>query len=138
MLHRQRLGGDPLLPPHFQRRGAAIGLPLIISGSSLETVGYVIAWGYLRYAPHQAFVPVLYVYMISKDNNCTTIRENNIHCARALLFFDCVSSPFLLLRLSSFWKTFPAIIQKWLSNNHYLKIKQMQVTLKAKKVNQDR
>jgi multidrug efflux pump subunit AcrB/outer membrane protein TolC len=137
-------------PIFLTAMAAAIGvLPLIISGSSLwGPLATVIAFGVIcDMLLTRLFVPVLFVYMIKpKDKQVPRqAKESNIssHASKAgaillLIGVSAAISPISQAQQIQGKLTLQKVQEMAIENNHYLKMKQMQVIEKQQKVNQDK
>jgi len=137
-------------PIFLTAMAAAIGVsPLIISGSSLwSPLATVIAFGVIfDMLLTRIFVPVLYVYMIKpKDKQPhQEAGENNISSLAAkagsvilLMVVSTAISPALQAQQVQKKLNLQLVQEMAIQNNHYLKIKQMQVSEKQQKINEDK
>ena len=142
-------GKRRLRPIFLTAMAAAIGvLPMIISGSSLwSPLASVIAFG-VTWSMVMALltVPVLYIAIIKpkdkvlhseeKGNNGGELRK--ITTIVLLIVGFSSITPKVLAQQSSQKLNLQKIQEMAIQNNHYLKIKQMQVSEKQQRVNEDR
>ena len=137
-------------PIFLTAMAAAIGvLPLIISGSSLwSPLATVIAFGVIfDMLLTRLFVPVLYVYMIKPKDKLPhkEAGESNISSIAAktgavllLIVVSTAISPALQAQQVQKKLNLQLVQEMAIQNNHYLKIKQMQVSEKQQKINEDK
>lgn len=142
-------GKRRLRPIFLTAMAAAIGvLPMILSGSSLwSPLASVIAFG-VTWSMLMALitVPVMYIILVKpKDKQHKAEEENhqssliNKTVVIALMIAtSSVISPSLEAQQTSGKLNLQKIQEMALQNNHYLKIKQMQINEKKEKINEDK
>lgn len=140
-------GKRRLRPIFLTAMAAAIGvLPMILSGSSLwSPLASVIAFG-VTWSMVMALltVPVLYIMIVKpKDKQPDNPEDNSISIPKAgtvaLLAVGFLAiTPGLKAQQTTEKLSLQKVREMALQNNHYLKIKQMQVNEKQQKVNENR
>jgi multidrug efflux pump subunit AcrB/outer membrane protein TolC len=140
-------GKRRLRPIFLTAMAAAIGvLPMILSGSSLwsplaSVIAFGVTWSMVM---SLLTVPVLYIMIVKPEDKQHHNHENggaNISKAGAvalLIVGLLMTTPTLNAQQAPEKLSLQKIQEMAIQNNHYLKIKQMQVNEKQEKINQDR
>jgi multidrug efflux pump subunit AcrB/outer membrane protein TolC len=140
-------GKRRLRPIFLTAMAAAIGvLPMIISGSSLwsplaSVIAFGVTWSMIM---SLLTVPVLYIMIVKpKDKQHHNPEDGGINISKAgtvtlLIVGLLITTPALNAQQAPEKLSLQKVQEMAIQNNHYLKIKQMQVNEKQQKVNQDR